>query len=60
MPPSIDPAYLKHPADVAVLGDGMRFLDKVVHSKALEGKLGKRHLPNESLDISITVAHRKR
>ncbi|KAJ9665514.1 hypothetical protein H2201_004396 [Coniosporium apollinis] len=53
-PPVIDPAYLQHPADVAVLAAGMRFLDKVANSKALEGKLGRRITPRPELDLQKT------
>jgi choline dehydrogenase-like flavoprotein len=52
--PAIDPAYLKHPADVAVLAAGMKFLDKLAGSGHLKGKLGKRTNPAPDLDLEDT------
>jgi choline dehydrogenase-like flavoprotein len=49
--PAIDPAYLKHPADVAVLAAGMKFLDKLAESGHLKDKLGKRLNPSPELDL---------
>jgi hypothetical protein len=51
----IDLAYLVHPADVAVLGAGMKFLSTMVHSKALAGKLGKRIYPPLEFDMQKAV-----
>lgn len=39
---------------MAVLAAGMRFLDKVANSKALEGKLGRRATPRPELDLQKT------
>jgi len=49
--PRIDPAYLAHEADVAVLAGGMKFNDLVCQSSHLKGKLGKRTYPDPSLDL---------
>ncbi|KAL1954828.1 hypothetical protein VTO42DRAFT_558 [Malbranchea cinnamomea] len=50
--PAIDPGYNRHPADVAVLATGLRFIDKVTKAKALEGKLTRRYFPeSENLDL---------
>jgi choline dehydrogenase-like flavoprotein len=54
--PAIDPAYLKHPADVAVLAGGMKFLDKLSQSGHLKGKLGKRIRPAPELDLQDTAS----
>ena len=43
--PTVDPNYLNHPADVAVLAAGIKFAEKLVSAPALEGKLGKRTWP---------------
>ncbi|KAK5259921.1 hypothetical protein LTR40_005075, partial [Exophiala xenobiotica] len=40
--PTINPNYLSHPADVAVLAAGVKFLEKMTSSPALKDKLGKR------------------
>lgn len=51
--PILDPGFLKHPADAAVLAAGMRMLSKISNSKAMEGKLGKQLLPKgENIDFS--------
>lgn len=49
--PAIDPAYLKHPADVAVLAAGVKFLDKVSTSKSLADKFAKRINPAPGLNL---------
>jgi choline dehydrogenase-like flavoprotein len=50
--PALDPAFLKHPADAAILASGMRLLDKISSSQAMEGKIAKRTLPSSNVDIS--------
>lgn len=54
--PAIDPAYLKHPADVAVLGAGMKFLDKLAESGHLKDKLEKRVHPAPEINLKSTEA----
>ena len=53
-PPTIDPAYLKHPADVAVLAAGMKFLDKVAKSSHVKDKFAKRFMPAPEVDLQDT------
>ena len=43
--PAIDPGYLRHPADVAVLAAGLRIVDKVANSPHLKDKFAKRLFP---------------
>jgi len=57
--PAIDPAYLRHPADVAVLGTGLKFVDTMAKAKALEGKLVKRVYPPEKLDLQKSEDNRQ-
>lgn len=53
--PTLDPAFLSHPADAAVLAAGVKMLDKVTNSKAMEGKIAKRTFPkDQSLDLQDT------
>jgi choline dehydrogenase-like flavoprotein len=47
----IDPAYLKHPADRAVLAAGLKFCDKVANSAALAGKIQTRVFPDPNVDL---------
>lgn len=49
--PSIDPALLTHPADVAVLAAGMTFCDRVAKSQYLKDKIAKRTLPGPDVDL---------
>lgn len=58
-PPVIDPAYADHPADIAVLAAGLKFLDSVAKSKPLEGKLVSRVFPNPDLDLQNLNDSRK-
>jgi choline dehydrogenase-like flavoprotein len=53
--PAIDPAYLKHPADVTVLAAGLKFLDKLAESGHLKGKLGNRIHPPSDLNLQDTT-----
>jgi choline dehydrogenase-like flavoprotein len=50
-PPVIDPAYLKHPADRAVLAAGLKFCDKVAKSAAVADKFRARVFPEPSVDL---------
>lgn len=51
--PTLDPGFLKHPADTAILATGLKMLDKIANSKAMEGKLAKRTShADQSLDLS--------
>ena len=40
--PEVNPNYLSHPADVIVLAAGVKFLEKMISSPALQDKVGKR------------------
>ena len=53
--PTIDPAYLKHSADVAVLAAGLKFLDKLAESGHLKDKLGKRIHPQPNFNLQDTA-----
>jgi choline dehydrogenase-like flavoprotein len=51
--PTLDPGFLKHPADTAVLATGLKMLDKITTSKAMQGKIAKRTFPtDQQLDLS--------
>jgi choline dehydrogenase-like flavoprotein len=50
-PPVIDPAYLKHPADRAVLAAGLKFCDRVAKSQAVVDKIHTRVIPEPSVDL---------
>jgi choline dehydrogenase-like flavoprotein len=50
--PEVDPRYLTHEADLDVLAYGMKFLDKLAHAPALEGKLAKRLHPSPQRDLA--------
>ena len=52
--PAIDPAYLKHPADVAVLATGLKFLEKLTESGFLKGKLARRIYPPSNFNLQDT------
>jgi len=45
--PEIDPGFLRHPADAAVLAAGVKMLNKITDSKAMQGKLAKRTFPRD-------------
>lgn len=53
--PTIDPGYLSHPADVAVLAAGLKFCDRVANSDALKDKLAGRIFPAENIDLQDTA-----
>nr|OQO25412.1 hypothetical protein B0A51_08481 [Rachicladosporium sp. CCFEE 5018] len=52
--PRLDPAYLSHPADAAVLAAGVKFLDKLGKAKAVEGKFARRYQPAGNVDLTDT------
>lgn len=52
--PTIDPGYLQHPADVAVLAAGMKMLDKVAKSGQVKDKLARRLIPDPKVDLQDT------
>ena len=49
--PAIDPGYLRHPADVAVLAAGLRMADKAAKSPHLKDKFAKRQFPAPDIDL---------
>ena len=49
--PVIDPAYLKHPADVAVLAAGLDFVNKTTKTKHLAPIIQTRFYPAASRDL---------
>jgi choline dehydrogenase-like flavoprotein len=44
--PVIDPAYIKHPADVEVLAATMRFMDQLAHTEPLAECIAGRYYPS--------------
>jgi len=51
--PALDPGFLKHPVDAAILATGLKLLDKISSSKAMQGKIAKRTMPAEAnVDLS--------
>ena len=53
--PVLDPAFLKHPADTAVLAAGLKAMDKLTTSKAMAGKIARRSAPADpKIDLSDT------
>lgn len=50
--PIVDPGYLSHPADVGVLGAGIRMLGKVEKTSHLADKINRRIKPDPEVDIS--------
>jgi choline dehydrogenase-like flavoprotein len=51
--PVLDPGFLKHPADTAIIATGVKMLDKLANSKAMEGKIAKRTYPADpNLNLS--------
>ncbi|KAI9046724.1 hypothetical protein LZ554_009462 [Drepanopeziza brunnea f. sp. 'monogermtubi'] len=50
--PAIDPAYLTHPADVAVLTAGLQMVDRMVRASPFREKIKRRYHPGEEeLDV---------
>ncbi|KAF7196018.1 Dehydrogenase citC [Pseudocercospora fuligena] len=52
--PAVDPAFLKHEADVDVLAAGLKMLGKVEQSSHLSDKISKRLFPYPDKDMSST------
>ncbi|KAK5213080.1 hypothetical protein LTR41_002028 [Exophiala xenobiotica] len=50
--PEINPNYAGHEADVAVLGAGLKFLNKVLEASTLRGKISKRFWPGPEVDLT--------
>lgn len=57
--PAVDPNYLNHPADVAVLAAGIKFAEKLIEAPALQGKVSKRIQPDPARFSLATVADRR-
>lgn len=49
--PLIDPGYLKHPVDIAVLTVGLRIANDILRTEPLASRLGTRVFPPSTLDI---------
>lgn len=49
--PDIDPAYLTHPSDVAVLAAGLEFCEGVAQSPMLRDKIRRRVRPDPSVNL---------
>ena len=49
--PTIDPGYLRHPADVNVLAAGLRMVDKAAKTSHLKDKFAKRQFPAPEIDL---------
>ena len=52
--PTVDPAFLAHPADAAVLAAGMKMLDKASKTQHLADKITKRVNPKPEVDVTDT------
>ncbi|KAI7210035.1 GMC oxidoreductase [Hortaea werneckii] len=50
--PNIQPAFLTHPADTAVLGAGLRMVDSMIKSEHVRDKVLRRTHPDPSTDLS--------
>ncbi|KAH7052341.1 hypothetical protein B0J12DRAFT_571855 [Macrophomina phaseolina] len=50
--PSINPGYISHPADLAVLSTGLKLADRIASSKQLSPLLGKRYRPAPDVDLN--------
>ncbi|KAI7345926.1 GMC oxidoreductase [Hortaea werneckii] len=50
--PTIQPAFLTHPADAAVLGAGLRMVDSMIKSEHVRDKVLRRTHPDPSTDLS--------
>lgn len=49
--PAIDPAYLTHPSDVAILSAGVGFIERVTKSPMLRDQVRRRIEPETSVDL---------
>ncbi|KAH8807437.1 glucose-methanol-choline oxidoreductase-like protein, partial [Xylogone sp. PMI_703] len=54
--PRIDPNYLSHPADLAILTKSTQLLDSVVSLEPLASKLSRRVFPPEGIDLKDEAA----
>jgi choline dehydrogenase-like flavoprotein len=54
----LDPAYLAHPADVAVIAAALRMVERVVASPHLKPLVVGRSLPEKSVDLTDVEASR--
>ena len=50
--PEIDPAYLSHPADLAVLCAAVKYADKCFQVPCLKERLAERQIPPPSVDLN--------
>ena len=57
--PAVDPGYLTHPADTAVIAAGLRFIDKASKSPHLASSLVERTWPAPDLDMTKPEVSRK-
>ncbi|KAM3414932.1 hypothetical protein BST61_g10072 [Cercospora zeina] len=53
--PAVDPAFLKHEADVDVLAAGLKMLGKVEQSSHISDKISKRLYPYAKADMTSTA-----
>lgn len=49
--PAIDPAYLTHPADAAVLAAGLEFCQRVAESPHLTSQIARRLVPEPEVNV---------
>ena len=49
--PEIDPAYLSHPADLAILCAAVRFAERVFHEPSLQKHIAERQIPPPSVNL---------
>ena len=49
--PAIDPAYLTHPSDVAILSAGLAFIERVTQSPMLRNQVRRRIEPEPSVNL---------
>ncbi|KAL4813541.1 GMC oxidoreductase-domain-containing protein [Aspergillus spinulosporus] len=50
-PPTIQPNYISHPADVSLLAAFLRWIDSVGHAAPFASSVSRRVLPESSLDL---------
>lgn len=51
MDPAIDPAYLTHPSDVAILAAGLEFIERVTQSPMLRDQIRRRIEPDPCVNL---------
>ena len=49
--PIIDPGYFRNPADVKILAEGMKWMDKVANHPLMKKSLGDRELPKKDATL---------